>query len=352
MGRKRKTNHNLPHRVVLNHGAYYFVHHTGKWQRLAKVGDEAEMRRAWVVLCDPAETSGTMSALLDDYLVYYKPPRKAERTYSDNLKEAELLRAFFGEMLPASIMPFHVADYLKIRGETAPVRANREKALLSHVYTYAMATEKWGRQVVINPCRGVRRNPEKRRERIIEHSEFDLVKSLAAKPVRVLMELIYRTAQRPEDLIIASKADIKTVEINGVATRVLRIKQKKTKALVDIIITPELDEVLTDAMSGKVVGTTFVHNEKGRKYTYSGLTSMFWRYVQKASLTDFGLYDIKAMSATDMYRNGVPIEQISRLLGHDSVTTTEIYIKARMTDAVMPNKRNTPTAKQALRAIE
>jgi integrase len=343
MGRKRTSNFSLPHRVTLSHGAYYFIHTSGKWEKLGRVGDEAEMRRKWATLTDPAETSGTISALLDDYLVYHKPPRKAERTYKDNLIEAELLRAFFGAMLPDQVMPFHVADYLKIRGEAAPVRANREKALFSHVYTYAMSTEKWGRRVITNPCRGVRRNPEKRRERIIEHKEYDAVKALATKPVKILMELIYRTAQRPEDLIIASKANVKTVEINGVTTRVLRIKQLKTGALVDIIITPELDAVLIEAMSGDVVGMTYVHNAKGKKYTYSGLTSMFWRYVQKASISDFGLYDIKAMSATDMFRNGVPIEQISHLLGHESISTTEIYIKARMTTAVMPNKRKSIT---------
>lgn len=309
------------------------------------------MRRKWATLTDPAETSGTVSALLDDYLVKVAP-KKAPRTYADNLKEAELLRSFFGAMLPAQVMPFHVADYLKIRSETAPVRANREKALFSHVYTYAMSTEKWGRQVVINPCRGVARNPETARERVIEHWEFDAVKALATKPVRILMELIYRTAQRPEDLIIAGKANIKTIELNGATARVLRIKQKKTGALVEIVITPELDEVLIDAMSSKVVGTTFIHNAQGKKYTYSGLTSMFWRYVKKASISDFGLYDIKAMSATDMYRNGVPIEQISHLLGHESITTTEIYIKSRITDPVMPNKRKELAPLRALKGNE
>lgn len=40
-----------------------------------------------------------------------------------------------------------------------------------------------------------------------------------------------------------------------------------------------------------------------------------------------------------MLRAGVPIEQIQQLLGHDSVTTTEIYIKARLPDLAMPNMR-------------
>jgi integrase len=51
------------------------------------------------------------------------------------------------------------------------------------------------------------------------------------------------------------------------------------------------------------------------------------------------MYDIKGKGATDMYRSGVPLERIQMLCGHDSVTTTEIYIKARMTAPIEANNR-------------
>jgi integrase len=51
------------------------------------------------------------------------------------------------------------------------------------------------------------------------------------------------------------------------------------------------------------------------------------------------LDDLKAKGATDMYRAGVSIEHIQQLLGHESVTTTEVYIKARLPDISMPNMR-------------
>ena len=34
MGRRRKTDTGLEPRVYLNHGAYYYVHPSGKWERL------------------------------------------------------------------------------------------------------------------------------------------------------------------------------------------------------------------------------------------------------------------------------------------------------------------------------
>jgi integrase len=42
---------------------------------------------------------------------------------------------------------------------------------------------------------------------------------------------------------------------------------------------------------------------------------------------DFGLRDLRAKGATDMYRADVDIRQIQRRLGHKSVVTTEIYLK-------------------------
>lgn len=46
-----------------------------------------------------------------------------------------------------------------------------------------------------------------------------------------------------------------------------------------------------------------------------------------------------------MYPARVPLERIQHLLGHDSVTTTKIYIKARLPDMPMPNMREIPCAK-------
>jgi integrase len=339
VGRRRKSNHNLPPRVVINHGAYYYIHKSGKWEKLSRVGQEADMRRKWALLEDPAGISNTTSALIDEYLVKVAP-KKAERTCEDNKKEAEYLRAYFGKMKPENILPMHVGAYLETRAEGgAPVRANREKALLSHIFTWAMRQEKWGTRITFNPCRGVHRNPEKKRERMIEDAEYNAVYALATKSVQLLMDLIYRTCQRPEDLIVAGTANIKTVDISGTNTKIMRIRQLKTGKLVEIIVTPEIENIIQRAASDKINGLTFVHDRKGQPYTYDGLAAMFRRYVKKAGLSDFGMYDIKGKGATDMYRAGVPLEKIQMLLGHESVTTTEIYIKARLTDPVMPNQR-------------
>ena len=87
MGRPRKSRRDLPPRVYVKHGAYYYVHLSGKWHRLASIGNEREMRVAWATLEQPSETFGTVAALIDEYLSKYAAVAKAPRTYKDNLKD-------------------------------------------------------------------------------------------------------------------------------------------------------------------------------------------------------------------------------------------------------------------------
>lgn len=355
VGRRRSSRLDLPPRVYVKHGAYYYVHPNGKWERLAPVGQEAEMRRAWSLKEDPAGTLETVAALLDDYLVNYAKANKEARTYKDNCIEAEFLKSYFGRMRPQDVLPMHVGNYLDIGLEAErPVRANREKALLSATFSWAMRHEKWGKLVTFNPCRGVKRNKETKRIRIVEDYEYQAVFKRAHKNVQRLMVLVYRTLQRPEDLLRIGPRNIIMREIEGVKRRVLSIQQGKTDNYVEIILTPDIEAAI--APDSNIVYPTFIHatgemnpKKAGKPYTYSGIRAMFTRSLEKwrdeveqatgIRPTPWGIYDLKGKGATDMYRNSVPLEQIQMLAGHDSITTTEIYIKARLVDPVMPNQR-------------
>jgi site-specific recombinase XerD len=158
-----------------------------------------------------------------------------------------------------------------------------------------------------------------------------------------MITLIYRTCQRPEDLLKAGISNIKKIQHEGREVRVLRISQGKTGKTVDIVLAGDLEKLVDEHLRESTVWPTFVHTRAGKKYTYSGIAAMFRRYVRKTGLTD----DIKGKGATDMYRAGVPLERIQHLLGHDSMTTTEIYIKARLPDVAMPNMREIPAKTHA-----
>ena len=347
MGRTRKTRKDLPPRVYVKHNSYYYVYPNAKWKRLASVGQEREMRVAWAHLEQPNEAYGTISALLDEYLSQYAATAKAPRTYKDNIKEAEYLKAFFGHMRPQDVQPRHVGSYLEENRLTRAVRANREKALLSHAFTWAMRHPTWGCIVLHNPCKGVTRNAETKRIRIVDDAEYLAVYKLANRSVQRLMTLIYRTLQRPSDIIKLGPNNIVQRMVHGTLTEVLLFRQSKTGAAVEIIISDEIREALYD---GEHSSHPFlIRNRNGKPYTLDGMNSNFAKALNKyrQQIADstgikplpFGLYDLKGKGATDMYQSGVSLEHIQALAGHESVRTTEIYIKARLNKPVMSNTR-------------
>jgi integrase len=193
----------------------------------------------------------------------------------------------------------------------------------------------------------VRRNPEKKRERYVTHWEYRDVFAVATRSEKLLMELTYRTLQRPEsDIVLWDTSIVKT---EG-GRRKLDFVQHKVKSPHKIGFSQAMEELIP-RRSGNVVNLKaepLVKTLKGEHYTYTGLNSMLRRSITKANkirkaageeeMAYFGFRDIKGKGATDMYYLAkVPLAAIQQLLGHANQTTTEVYIKARWRETAEPN---------------
>lgn len=354
MGRNRKDGDPLGlagTRLAFRNAAFYYRHRDGRWERIGSDLKVAKSRAA--LYNDPTGAYGTTSYWLDMFLVDCEARVKANdlaaRTLSDYQKNVVQLKVFFGLMLPEAITPRHVQSYLDLAARTGrPVRGNREKACLSACLSWLMRTHETSMQV--NPCMqqsGTRSNPESKRDRYVTHEEYRAVHAAAGPQVRLLMDLTYRTLQRPESDIIKWTPANLTRDERG--ARVIRHVQNKTKVLLKIGLTPELAAQI-DAAVGTVpvLHQPMVHNRKGDAYTYQGITSMLTAQVKRlnlkrkargqAEIAPFGFRDLKGKGATDMWLAGIPIEQIQMLCGHEDKATTEKYIKARWSETAKPNK--------------
>lgn len=332
----------LPKRVYLRSGTFYYVHAvTNKWENLGK-----DLRAATMVAESynkSVSPSGTMDYWFDEWKRELDAQVKAEdlapRTRDDYKKNLEYLRPFFGAMHPKFIETCHVQEYLDIgRDEERPVRANREVAALSSCMSWMVSRSKAG--LKSNPCKGVIKNSETKRDRYVSDAEYRQVHKVSSAVVRAWSEIIYRTLQRPSDVLKWTKSK-NIIEENGV--KYLCFKQGKTGTAVRIIVSPKLQEIF-DRLSEertrqKVTSDLLLPNERGWEYTSSGITSIWSRYVVESGVKDFGIYDCKSKGATDMYQDGVPLETIQHLCAHDSVTTTEIYVKSRLLKPVEVNSR-------------
>lgn len=355
MGRKRKSNPlDLPQRVYWHHGAFRYVHRDGTWEDLGT--DVERARERGKLYNDPEGRHGTMSYFLDLFIAASDKrvlaKGLAQRTADDYRRDVVPLKKYLGKLLPTQVSPKVVQDYLDLGKElNRAVRANRERACLSACISSMIRNDHGN--INVNPCMrasGIKRNTETKRERYVEDAEFNGVYAHASKMVRAMMDLVYSTLQRPEDIIGWGPWNIKNKD-NG---RVIRNKQGKRGATVDIAITPGLDAVVRELQSeqekesdGKVssISQPFIHTLKGKQYTYDGLCSMFRRAQIAAreeipalkDMPPWGFYDLKGKGATDMWRSGVPIELIQLLCGHKDKRTTEIYIKARWRETAAPN---------------
>ena len=116
----------------------------------------------------------------------------------DNEKSLRKLLAFFDDPpCPLEqITPKAVKAYLKWRGEAAQVHANRDKALLSHIWNWSREE---GYTNLPNPCSGVKGFKESGRDVYIENDVFERVYEHAPQIIRDAMDLAYLCSQRVSD---------------------------------------------------------------------------------------------------------------------------------------------------------
>lgn len=355
MGRKRKDGDPLGlagTRLTFRHGAFYYRHRdSGRWEHVGTDVKAAKERAA--LYNDPAGVFGTVGYWLDRFIIHCAERVKAKtlkpRTLSDYTKNLPPLKTYFGSMLPEHIQARHVQDYIDLGAEAGrAVRANREVACLSSCLSWLMRTGQT--TLLVNPCMqasGTKKNSESKRERYVTHEEYREVYAAAGLQVQMLMELTYRTLQRPESDILGWTPAILRRDPHT-HQRILEFVQAKSGTRVRIAMTQTLDLLVHRAMGVKPISTQpLVHTRRGEGYTYSGIMSMLSRAIAKVNrdrkskglseIQPFGFRDLKGKGATDMWREGSPIERIQLLCGHSDKSTTEKYIKARWNEVAQPN---------------
>ncbi len=317
MGRKRIHNRDLPARVYLRHGAYYFVDPTGKWHRLGTTKPAA--LRAYADLLQTGIT--TFANVVDRYVAVIMP-RKAPKTQAEQMRQLTRLLGVFGKMSAAQIRRGHIAQY---RDARPPVAANRELALMSHIMARALEWE----MVQDNPCVGVERNTETPRDRIVTNEEFDAVFDSAPGPVQGMMLLAYLTGQREGDLLKLRR--------DAITDAGLMFRQGKTGKRLCVQWTPALREAVAfaqDLPRAGVASTYLVVNERGQPYSSSGFQTAWQRHIRSCVtsgvLTErFTFHDLRAKAGSEATD--------TRLLGHsDQRLMQRVY--RRLPEIVRPTR--------------
>lgn len=288
VGRKRITHKHLPPRVYRRHGAFYYVDHKGKWHRLGAT--DREMYEGL------ARLTGELAGTMRDHFERYRKeilPNKAPSTQKEQGRQLVILEDVFGEMLPAEVLPRHVAQFLRQYG--APVQANRITALLSDVFGTMLS---WWLVDGLdrNPCQGVKRNPEKPRDRYVDDGEFWAVWQLAPRYVQLAMELALVTGLRRGIVLRLSEKHLRDDGIHVDAG-------KRGKKLI-LEWTPRLRAVVSECQAEGVRSLQgwLIRQPNGQRIATEAIKSAWQRLMVKAEekgIERFTFHDIRAKSATD-----------------------------------------------------
>lgn len=330
MGRPRTVNVNLPKGIYLTKGTYYFINHEKKWVKLGNSLCEAMLE--YYKLLPEKQKISTLRDLFDRYMVEISP-KKSAASYHSDLTAMRQLRPVMGDMQPNDLTPQDVYKYIDYRSRTAPVRVNREIALLSHIYTKGI---RWG-AATLNPCRDVERNKEKARTRYITDNELSSFKTVLPLWLQLYVELKYLTALRQSDLL--------TLRFDMVTEHGLLVQPNKTvnssKASILIEWSQELSNVINSLklLSNRHFEQQYLFvGRAGKPYTPGGFRS-FWQKYMKKAINDklieksFQERDIRAKTASDI---GL-LSDARLLLAHESDKTTAKFY-TRLPKKVKPLK--------------
>ncbi|MFA5630289.1 MAG: tyrosine-type recombinase/integrase [Porticoccaceae bacterium] len=325
---------------------YYYAgrDESGKRVEIPLGTDLNEAKRKWAELeCKPV--SGDLSLLCHTFDRYEREviPTKAAKTQLDNLGSLKKLRIVFDKAPIDAITPQHIARYRDERGKKAPVRANREISLFSHIWNMA---REWGYTAKENPVRGVRKNKETPRDYYAEDQVWQAVYDEACVELQDAMDINYLSGQRP--------ADVLKLRLQDINDDFLMVQQGKTGKKLRIML--RVAGVLTDLGAAieriksrprNVVSMFLIATPEGRPLNKGTRRTRFDAaraaaaakaeanedHVLAAQIRAFQFRDIRPKAATDME----DLTAASKLLGHtEEEITKKVYI--RKGEKVMPTR--------------
>lgn len=345
-------------------GIHYYVevYEDGKRREESVGKDYTEAVRKWAEL-SRAPGAGKLVTFRHAAERYVREvlPTKAPRTQADNLDELQVLYKFFDDPPVAldDIEPVHIRQFLDWRVQwtvankmaenekrvaagkkplpvppnAGHVRANREKALLSHIWNFARNK---GLTKLPNPCAGIKGYKEMGRDVYVEDQVYRAVWDAAEEWFRDAMDLAYLIGQRPADARKVARTDMKDGAI--------WVQQNKTGAKLRVAIEGELEVVINRILSRnareKVTSLRLIPKSEAEfrgAFDRARVKAAEEHPELAAQIREFQFRDLRAKAGTDKEEQQ-GMEAAQSQLGHASAAMTRQYVRHRKGKLVKPTK--------------
>ncbi|KAF1019671.1 MAG: hypothetical protein GAK30_02987 [Paracidovorax wautersii] len=247
--------------------------------------------------------TGTVAELWRTYQTMPQWKRLADRTKEDYEAYSVKLIEVMGEVPAGAIRPADIARYLRVERADAPVRANREIALLSNLMNVAVERG----DIDANPCKQVKRNREQPRTEAPEPKDLSSLANWLDKQggqrrvIGLMAEFAPMGGSRRIEFIGLTLPQIDTEVI-----RLMRAKQHGgAKRVENVVITAALDDLVHRLRAlPRPDGCLHVFvTRDGNPYTESAFTSIWQRSIvaalkNKVIERRFTFHDLRAYYTT------------------------------------------------------
>lgn len=259
--------------------------------------------------------------------------RYPETTITSYMKDVEDYSNFIKEnhINYLTINKEEIRTYLKYLDEQKLSKStiSRKLSALRHFYSYLVLEGKINTnqfKLISNPKK------DKKLPNFLQYDELDKIfdsidldTDLGIRN-RLIIELLYATGLRVSELVNLKVNDI---DISGREIRVLGKGDKERIVYFGDYAKKYLKMYLDDARYGLLNGKKseyLIINNQGDQITSRGIETVIDNIVNKAALKhNISPHVLRHTFATDLLNNGADLKSVQELLGHSSLSTTQIY---------------------------
>lgn len=280
-----------------------------------------------------AHHQGTVRELWGLYQKTQKWLDLKPRTQSDYQQYSIKLLEVMGDVPAAVIRPTDIARYLRVERADAPVRGNREIALLSNLMTLAIERG----EIDANPCKQVKKNSERPRTEAPEPEELRafldwLFRSGPARRMLALMAEFAALAgsRRVEFLELQTPQ----IDLQAGVIRLMRAKQHGgAKKAESIMMGPAMVDLAKRllALPRPDASLNVFINQHGNPLTESGFTTG-WQRAMVEALDEgviqrrFTFHDLRAYYTTQFKEQHGTLPELHA----NTATTARVYDRSKI----------------------
>jgi len=260
----------------------------------------------------------TVNQLLERYF-NDRIKAKSKNTIERDVTLKKHISAYFGTNTLVQVTPEMVSSYRQKRykDKKSVATVNRELAFLRNAYNVAMRHYKW---CSFNPVSQVKFDRENnQRDRWLTVGEARTLLNNLTGRYREIVEFALHTGLRKSEILNLSFSNVdlfrKVIIVKGKGGKIRTIPLNQIAAA-----------ILKERFKIRHVESNLVFADRnGNPIQKTLLKNTFKKALKASGIKDFTFHDLRHTFATRLAQAGIDLYTISRLLGHNDISTTQRY---------------------------